>query len=104
LKSFLVIIHDLRRGWGVTDDIKADPRLQDMPVGGRALVNQLVGKDTRMDHQSRGLVSQLVCEAQRGHCALEVGVVIVTPQVRIKWIGMITHIIKGAPAFSGAHS
>ena len=53
--------------------------------------------------QSIGLVSQSACEAQRGRCALQVGV-IVTPRVRLKRIRATTYITKGALSFLGAHS
>ena len=52
-----------------------------------------------MDHQSRGLVSRSVTEAQRERLALQVGV-IVTPQVWLKRIEVTTYATKGAPSFS----
>ena len=51
----------------------------------RALASHLAGKDIRMDRRLRGLVNQSVSEAQRGCCALQVGV-IVAPRL---WLNMI---------------
>ena len=54
-----------------------------------------------VDRRSRGLVSRSDSEAQRGRCALQVGV-IVTPRVCLKAIEVTTYITKGVPFFSGS--
>jgi len=61
------------------------------------------GKDIMLDRQSRGCVSRSVREVQRGHCALQVRV-IVTPRVQLKRIGMTIYISKDESFFSEVHS
>ena len=61
------------------------------------------GKGAVMDHRSRVLVNQLVSEAQRERCTLQLGVN-VTPLESLKRIEEKICITKDAPSFSRAHS
>jgi len=54
-----------------------------------------------VDRRPRGLVSRSVGQIQRGHCAFQVGVIVI-PWVWLRRIEVTTFITKGAPFLSGS--